>query len=346
MRKRNRDERTVRIRALPGILLMAISLASCVAAPRYHPQKHYAGPPLPREQISILITSVNVSISRIKTAGTGVPILVSSSSLMELLPGRYAVEFCRDDCGMRFRTYVPAPVKMEIEVKAGRIYELYGMKPERGPWYPSIRDVTDVKTVEEAALTDRTSRWGGEAPLKGKISFLESFDGSDRGWNVHESRDSDTCFSSGAYVVKTKNDQCSTEMIPLPFRLPENFDIGLKSVWNSGLDNIPFGLIIGSGRGDSCRFHVSKNGCAQASAVIDGKTVSGMDWNCGGAGAKSGEEIRQTVEARGSLFRYYVNGELAGNLFLSREGMEMKVIGVTVCGPQKVSYDELKIVTY
>ena len=331
--------------SVPGILFMATLLCSCAGFLRYDVQKFYAGPPLPREQVSILITSENVRISRINAASGGLINLVAISSLMELLPGRYLIEANYDDTGTYFRTYSSAPVKMEVDVKPGRIYEVHAIKPERGTWYPAIRDVTGQKWFEEVALTNRARRWEREHASNAKIAFLESFDRGDRGWNVYESRDSDACFSSGLYMLKTKNDRCVTEIVPIPISLPENFQIELKSAWNAGLDNIPYGLFIGSGREDSCRFHISKNGCACASAVIDGKMVSQMDWTCGAA-VKSGADIRQTVEARGRFFRYYVNGELAGSLFLYSERMELKVIGVTVCGPQKVSFDELKIVTY
>lgn len=332
--------------SVPSILFLAILLSSCVGGLQYDVQKFYAGPPLPREQVSILITSENVRISRINAASGGLINLVSISSIMELLPGRYLIEANYDDVGTHFRTYSSAPVKMEADVKPGRIYEAHAIKPERGTWYPAIRDVTGRKWFEETALANRARRWDREHSSKATIAFLESFDRGDRGWSVHESRDDDAYFSSGVYILKTKNDRCATEVVPIRIRLPENFDIELKSAWNAGLDNIPYGLVIGSGKEDSCRFHISKNGCASASAVIDGKTVSKMDWTCGGAAAKSGAVMRQTVEARGRFFRHYVNGELAGSLFLYPEKMELRVIGVTVCGPQKVSFDELKIVTY
>jgi len=332
--------------SMPGILLMTVLLASCAASPRYDVQKFYAGPPLPKEEISILIISENVRISRINAASSGIVQLVSESSLMELLPGRYAVEASCDDIGTNLRTYSSAPVRMEMDVKPGRIYEVYAIKPERGTWYPAIRDVTGQKWFEEAALANRARRWEREHPLKSMISFLENFDRSDRGWSVHESRDYDAYFSSGGYIIKTKHDGCSTEVIQIPLRLPENFDVELKSAWSAGLDNIPYGLVIGSSKEDSCRFHISKNGCANASAVIDGKIISKTNWACGSAAVKSGTDVIQTVEARGRFFRYYVNGELAGTLFLYPERMELRVIGVTVCGPQKVSFDELKIVPH
>ena len=331
---------------MPGILFMTILLVSCAGVLRYDVQKFYAGPPLPREQVSILITSENVRISRINAASGGLINLVSISSLMELLPGRYLIEANYDDVRTYFRTYSSAPVKMEAEVKPGHIYEVHAIKPERGTWYPAIRDVTGRKWFEELALANRARRWEQENASKAKFSFLESFDLGDRGWSIHESRDVDAYFSAGFYMIKTKDDRCATEVVPIPISLPENFDIELKSAWNAGLDNIPYGFVIGSGKEDSCRFHISKNGCASASAVIGGKTVSKMDWTCGGAAVKPGADIRQTVEARGRFFRHYVNGELAGSLFLYPDGMEMRVIGVTVCGPQKVSFDELKIVTY
>ena len=341
-----RDKRVMRKLSVPGILLMAILLVSCAGLLRYDVQKFYAGPPLPREQIAILITSENVRISRINAASGGLINLVTISSLMELLPGRYLIEVNYDDTGTYLRTYSSAPVKMEVDVKPGRIYEMHAIKPERGTWYPDMRDVTGQKWFEEVALASRARRWERERSSNSKIAFLESFDRGDRGWTVHESRDVDAHFSSGLYILKTKNDRCVTEIVPIPISLPENFEIELKSSWNAGLDNIPYGLVIGSGSEDSCRFHISKNGCASASAVIDGTIVSRMDWTCGGAAVKYGADIRQTVEARGRFFRYYVNGELAGSLFLYPERMELKVIGVTVCGPQKVSFDELKIVTY
>jgi len=331
---------------MPGLLLMSIILASCAGSMRYDVRKFYTGPPLPREQVSMLFTSENVRISRIDAESSSIVHLVSRYSLIELLPGRYMVEAACDDAGMCSRDYLSAPVKMKMDLKSGRIYEVYAVKPERGAWHPVLRDVTGQKRFEEVAFAKRTRQWEKEDSSKAKISFLESFDHGDPGWNVHESRDYDAYVSQGRYILKTKNDQCATEVIRIPLYLPENFDIELKSAWDAGLDNIPYGLVIGSSKEDSCRFHISKNGCANASAVIDGKIISKTNWACGSAAVKSGTDVIQTVEARGRFFRYYVNGELAGTLFLYPERMELRVIGVTVCGPQKVSFDELKIVPH
>ncbi len=107
-----------------------------------------------------------------------------------------------------------------------------------------------------------------------------------------------------------------------------------------------YGLIFGIDGKNYYQFAVSGNGYSAVKLNIDNKwqpDPNGWRENTARTGDGVTENLHR-VEVRGDTFTYYVNDILIGkvqNAFNFGEGW---AIGMSVCGKQKVAFDNLKII--
>jgi hypothetical protein len=143
--------------------------------------------------------------------------------------------------------------------------------------------------------------------------LAEEFEDAKLGWRVWSNGESyDAAFEKGSYVVRTKNDKCSLEVIPPPLDAPADFDVELRSVWRSGIQNNGYGLVLGIDRERNYHFAVSGNG----QSIVWDSDMAAPDptgWKVGTALAGDGTAAnRQTVQVRGKRMLYLVNGQPVG----------------------------------
>ncbi len=167
-----------------------------------------------------------------------------------------------------------------------------------------------------------------------------------RGWakRVNDEKYDAYISTAGEYVINTKTNTSAIVGIRPLFILPDRCDIELVSTWKSGMDNRPYGLLIGTDLKDFYRFAVSADGHAKASRYING-TIQSNSVSLKDGGAVRSDGIRKNlhkVEVRGDTLRYYVNGNLVGEID-SRLKRNQWFVGVTVSDRQEVTFDDLKI---
>jgi tetratricopeptide (TPR) repeat protein len=176
--------------------------------------------------------------------------------------------------------------------------------------------------------------------------LAEEFDDAKLGWKVWTNGEFyDAVFEGGSYVVRTKNEKCSLEVISPPFDAPQDFDLELRSVWRSGVENTAYGVVLGIDRDRNYHFAVSGNG----QSVVWDSDANARDpagWRAGTALVGDGTTAnRQTVEVRGKRLLYLVNGHPIV-AFESRYALSGRqwVVGVRVCKQETVAFDQLRIV--
>jgi Flp pilus assembly protein TadD len=174
----------------------------------------------------------------------------------------------------------------------------------------------------------------------------EEFDDAHRGWKLWpQGTNYDTTVENGSYVMETKNDKCSLEVIHPGFELPESFDVQVRSVWKSGVNSSAYGPVLGLDRDHQYQFAVSGNG---QSVVIDSEPSAPdpCGWQVDSAAVGDGEAANwQVVQVRGRRVQYLVNGRpiVAFESRYRPTGTEW-IIGVRVCRQQRVAFDRLRIV--
>lgn len=178
----------------------------------------------------------------------------------------------------------------------------------------------------------------------GRILFYEDFSSNKNNWAVYRNAPYyDAYFQDASYIMETKNNRKSVEVIPLPSGLPPNFDVELISVWQKGVNNSAYGLVLGESRESHYLFGVSGNG--QSVIWVTDKNVpvdDAMPWKAGTARVGDGKTVdnHQRVEVRGNQLYYYVNNQLLTSI---KSVYPLKVVGVSVSHPQRVAFTMLKI---
>lgn len=187
--------------------------------------------------------------------------------------------------------------------------------------------------------------------------FAENFAGNAGGWEISRGQYYDMFFENGRYIVETKNEKFSRSLvkIQLPYRdiytlfKSPNCDVELVSSWQSGREDMPFGLIAGSGASKDGRvlpyyfFAVSKDGKAAVYENKTGNYTLVMPW-VDVKSLQGAKEISQKVELSPDGSVYFVNGEFVGRVqTLIPEMNKTQEIGVVVAGQQKVAFKQLKV---
>ncbi len=183
------------------------------------------------------------------------------------------------------------------------------------------------------------------AKEKSATLLAEEFDDARLGWRVWPQGEFyDAVFEGGSYVVRTKNEKCSHELIAPPFDALQDFALELRSVWRSGTQKSGYGLTLGLDGERYYTFGLSANGQSVVwDSDKDARDPSG--WQVGTALLGDGSTAnRQTVQVRGSRILYLVNGHPIV-AFESRFPLSGRkwIVGVRVCDAQAVAFDQLRI---
>ncbi len=153
----------------------------------------------------------------------------------------------------------------------------------------------------------------------------------------------DAVFQDNRYVMETKNERKSLEMLPLPPGATGDYDVELVSVWLRGINNNAYGLMLGQDRLNVYTFGVSANGQSVIWVNVNDIPVDdAMPWRPNTAPISDGRYVRnvQRVEVRGETLSYYVNNSLISRI---RSQFSLKSFGVCVAGQQAVAFLQVKI---
>ncbi len=352
MKRNSSFKKTKELVLFLNVILVSTMLTSC-GIYRGNVLKFYPGSPLPNDQIALLIPTSSVGIEKINGRGYNKRFSIVTpytNGAVELIPGHYIISTILST------GYVHSveAVNIELDAKPGHVYEVYSVLGYSSKtWSPMIRDVTDQKDAKYAKWVKSFMDIRQEYPSSPTLLLLENFDNNERGWTVHDSSDHISYLSGGEYIIEGKNDNSHVEEIRFPLDTLKNFDIELVSVWKSGVNDYPYGLVIGSDENNLYYFYTTGNGCAIAFEILEGKTFMITDWQCNTSVKGNGTTAnRQTIEVRDQRLSYYVNSEYIGTvlsitnlnkLTLSSSRMKFMVVGVIVTGKQKVAFDQLKI---
>lgn len=178
----------------------------------------------------------------------------------------------------------------------------------------------------------------------GTVLFYDDFSGPRHGWPVYENgQHYDTYFRDSKYFMETKNERKSLEIISIPPQVAGNYDIDLTTIWQKGVNDSAYGLILGEGRKSYYLFGISGNGQSVVWVTADDVSVDdAMKWRTATAKVSDGKYVEnaQRVEVRGDQLSYYVNGTF---LIRIKNRFPLKSFGVAVSRQQKVAFIQIKI---
>ncbi len=167
----------------------------------------------------------------------------------------------------------------------------------------------------------------------------ESFDTPDAGWTPKNKLTTHRYFENDMFYYRTnKKATCFFTVINMP--LSDNFEVQLKSIWKKGEQN-GYGLVLADNFTNYLAYQLQNTGHAHYVwySVDKYKEQSGFV-KCGHPGDGEIANIhRVRVEKR--HFKYYVNDKLAASGPMP--AMEIKKIGLRVCGRQTVAFDDLTV---
>jgi hypothetical protein len=200
---------------------------------------------------------------------------------------------------------------------------------------PETKSSPPIEQPQKSVQT----RIGGNTLL-----LKESFEDNSNGWAIAKNGAYyNSYFEDGKYVIETKNEGASPEMIAMKSRRPENFDLEATTIWRHGVNNSRYGLALGIDRETFYTFGVSGNGQAVVGITKEGKAImpEPIVWKPGSARVGYGfTENRLRIEVRGEKISYYVNDKHIGDIFNSII-LEKWAVGAMVQGEQKVAFDNL-----
>jgi hypothetical protein len=214
------------------------------------------------------------------------------------------------------------------------------------PPKPPEPSATAVEPTRAPAATP--SPKAPEPTTAGKVLFKESFADNANGWAIWKPGTSyDAYLENAEYVIEPKVPRNATEVMPMTFQRPANFDVEVSTIWKSGVNDHRYGLVLGIDAETYYTFGASGNGQA----------VVGI--NKGGAGdgvpdpigwkpktAREGDGVsfnRLKIEVRGDKISYYVNDRLIGEV-ANAIIRDKWAIGVMVQDKQKVAFDDLVLI--
>jgi hypothetical protein len=202
----------------------------------------------------------------------------------------------------------------------------------------SVETTKSLPPIEQPQKSVKTRIGGNTLLLK------ESFEDNSNGWAIAKNGGYyNSYFEDGKYVIETKNEGASPEMIAMKSRMPENFDLEVTTIWRHGVNNSRYGLALGIDRETFYTFGVSGNGQAVVGITKEGKAImpEPIVWKPGSARVGNGfTENRLRIEVRGEKISYYVNEKHIGDIFNSII-LEKWAVGAMVQGEQKVAFDNM-----
>ena len=174
----------------------------------------------------------------------------------------------------------------------------------------------------------------------GAVTLMdESFDTPDAGWTPKNKLITHRYFENDMFYYRTnKKDTCYFTIIDMP--LADNFEVRLKSIWKKG-EQAGYGLVLAKNFTNYLAYQLNNTGNAHYTwySVDKYKKESGFV-KCGHPGDGEIANIhRVRVEKR--RFKYYVNKKLVASGPMP--DMEIKKIGLRVCGRQTVAFDHLTV---
>lgn len=159
---------------------------------------------------------------------------------------------------------------------------------------------TEPTRSTEGAQQPKTEKAATDA---GKVLFNEAFADNSNGWAIWKpGTNYDAYFEDRKYVIETKNDKNSSEVVPMKFPRPESFDLEVSATWRSGVKNSRYGLVLGVDPHTYYTFGVSANGQAVL-GINKGGVGEGIpdpiDWKPGSAREGDGFSFnRLKIEVR------------------------------------------------
>ncbi len=177
---------------------------------------------------------------------------------------------------------------------------------------------------------------------KDKIIFEESFNPPTQNWNPKKVFERSAAFENGKYVfAANKIGYCLWNDIPLENLESMDFDITLTSQWIEGNKENNYGISFLEDDNNYISFEFQANGKARYIISHSGSySDTGTDINTN-IFSTGKEKHKQIIKIRGKKFEYYVN-----DVFVSKgkfKNIDIRKIGVRVCGKQTVAFDELII---
>ncbi len=227
------------------------------------------------------------------------------------------------------------------------------LKEEKAGYSYRVTIVQDSDNFNDAVKQFRESYPGlfkrfdrSVEPVSWKILLVDNFNANENAWAV-PSGDKHVYagFSNGEYSIQSKNDECHWAGITPSFNRPHNFDIELVSAGTSKADVQGYGLALGNDRENAYNFLFTGSGQAIIELYKNGDSQPSLVTGKEGAVEKSFDSpiIRQKIEARGDILRYYLNDRLIGEI---KNELDMKAwyLGLAVCGKQTVEFDQFKLI--
>ncbi|HEX4945486.1 MAG TPA: hypothetical protein VFZ34_02325 [Blastocatellia bacterium] len=203
---------------------------------------------------------------------------------------------------------------------------------------------TPKQEAKSSAPLEQPQRLEKTASLREQVLLQEAIEDNSNGWAIAENGTSyNSYFEEGKYVMETKNEGTSSEMIAVKFQKPENFALEVTTIWRQGVKDARYGLVLGVGRDTYYTFGVNGNGNAVVGIIKEGKAImpEPMAWKPGSARVGEGFSYnRIRIEGKGEKISYYVNDQHIGDI-LNSIIRDQWAVGVMVQGKQKVAFDDL-----
>jgi len=167
----------------------------------------------------------------------------------------------------------------------------------------------------------------------------EPFDTPDAGWTPKNKLTTHRYFENDMFYYRTnKRNKCFFTGINMP--LSDNFEVQLKSIWKKGEQSY-YGLVLAKNFTSFLTFQLQNTGSAHyAWYSVDKYNKESELVKCGNPGDGEIANIHR-VRVEKKRFKYYVNDKLAASGPM--HDMEIKKIGVRVCGRQIVAFDNLTV---
>jgi TIR domain len=176
------------------------------------------------------------------------------------------------------------------------------------------------------------------------VGLHETFDNYAAGKSMLRGNLYDAYIEDGRYIMETKTDATSCEMLPTRFPMRENFDVEVTTTWIAGVKDQGYGLAFGVDPGNRYLFGLTANAQGLVELYLKGKGVE-MPVSWKPSSARRGDGFsgnRLKVQKRREKITYFVNDEHMGAISISPSiNLNEWVVGVTVSGKQRVAFDNL-----
>jgi hypothetical protein len=185
---------------------------------------------------------------------------------------------------------------------------------------------------------------GSKPPEDGSVLIYDTFDDNRNGWRIWENgMYYDAYFKNGVYIIETKNELLSNEVIKPSFNLPQKFRLEVKSTWEKGIHNERYGLLFGVDANNYYLFGVSGNGQAVVGMTQEGVGLPNpINWQLNAANIGDGNTSNHLrLDVKDNDITYYVNDRKIGTI---RNTMITAnwIVGIAVAAQQQVAFDDLK----